>query len=277
MRSILIVNAKHMDTPYIMRLYTFLLILIFPFFLVACASLSESEKETKDWPASRFYERGKERLNAGDYEKAVKDFETLVSRYPFGPYAQQAQLEIAYAYYKYDESESSIAAADHFIKLYPRHPNVDYAYYVKGLANFTRGIGGLERLFGQDPSERDPRAARESLQHFTQLVKLFPNSKYAQDAAQRTLYLYNNLARYEIHVANYYMRRGAYLAAANRAKYVIENYPTTTATPDALGIMAKAYKLLGMNDLSIDALRVLEMNYPQSPYLAEVRKLTVRN
>ncbi|MEQ6341314.1 MAG: outer membrane protein assembly factor BamD [Gammaproteobacteria bacterium] len=260
-----------------MRSHNLILILLIAFSIGACSSLSKKDEETKDWPASRLYDKAKEKLKAGDYEKSVKDFETLISRYPFGPYAQQAQLEIAYAYYKYDEPDSAVAAADHFIKLYPRHPNVDYAYYVKGLSGFNRGIGTIERTFGQDPSERDPRAARESLQYFSQLIKLYPNSKYAQDASQRMLYLYNNLAQYEMHVAGYYMRRGAYLAAANRARYVIENYPTTPATPTALGVMAKAYKLLGMNDLSNDALRVLALNYPQNPYLAEVRNLVVKN
>ncbi len=260
-----------------MNLRQISLFLILTLLLGACASLDEQNDETKNWPASRLYERAKEKLNNSDYEKAIKDLEDLVSRYPFGPYAQQAQLDIAYAYYKYDEADSAVAAADHFIKLYPRHPNVDYAYYVKGLAGFNRSIGTLERKLGQEASERDPRAARESLQHFSQLVKLFPDSKYAQDAAQRILYLYNNLASYEMHVAHYYMKRGAYLAAANRAKYVIENYPTTPATPDALGIMAKAYKLLGMNDLSNDALRVLELNYPQDPMLTDVKNLKVKN
>ena len=253
------------------------LVLIITLSLGACSSLEEQSDDTKNWSASRLYERAKEKLNNSDYEKAIKDLEDLVSRFPFGPYAQQAQLDIAYAYYKYDEADSAVAAADHFIKLYPRHPNVDYAYYVKGLAGFHRGIGNLERMLGQEASERDPRAARESLQHFSQLLKLFPDSKYAPDAAQRILYLYNTLASYEIHVAPYYMKRRAYVAAANRAKYVLENYPTTPATPDALGIMAKAYKLLGMNDLSDDALRVLELNYPQNSYLAEVRNLKVKN
>lgn len=259
-----------------MYLRHLLSIFIITLFLGACASLDEHSDETKNWPASRLYERAKEKLNNSDYEKAIKDLEDLVSRYPFGPYAQQAQLDIAYAYYKYDEADSAVAAADHFIKLYPRHPNVDYAYYVKGLAGFNRGLGNLERMLGQEASERDPRAARESLQYFSQLVKLFPNSKYAQDASQRILYLYNNLASYEIHVARYYMKRRAYLATVNRAKYVIENYPATPATPDALGLMAKAYKLLGMNDLSNDALRVLELNYPKNPYLTEVRNLKVK-
>lgn len=260
-----------------MALHRFLLTMLIPVLIGACASLNDKNDETKDWPASRLYEQAKEKINNSDYEKAIKDLETLVSRYPFGPYAQQAQLDIAYAYYKYDEPDSAVAAADHFIKLYPRHPNVDYAYYVKGLAGFNRGISDFERKLGQDPSERDPRAARESLQHFAQLVKLFPNSKYAQDAAQRMLYLYNNLARYEMHVAHYYMKRHAYLSAANRARYIMENYPTTPATPDALGVMAKAYKLLGMNDLSGDALRVLELNYPQNPYITDVKNLVVKN
>lgn len=243
--------------------------------LGGCSLLPDQIDETEGWSAQRLYSEGKSALEEGDYEGAIKFFERLETRYPFGRLAQQSQLEIAYAYYKFDEPESAIAAADRFIRLYPRHPHVDYAYYLKGLVNFNRGKGLVERFLPTDASERDPGAALSSFNDFSELVKRFPDSRYAQDAAQRMLYLRNNMARYELHVADYYMRRGAYVAAANRARYVIEHYQRAPAVPDALVVMAKAYKILGLNDLSQDALRVLRLNYPENPGIADVENLVV--
>lgn len=243
----------------------------------AGCGLLPKDDPTADWSAQKLYTEAKTSLSSGDYEQAIKYFEFLEARYPFGRYAQQAQLEIAYAYYKYDEPESAIAAADRFIQLYPRHPNVAYAYYLKGLANYNRGKGMVERYLPQDPSQRDPGAALQSFQDFSELIKRFPDSKYSKDAGQRMVYLRNNLARHEVHVADYYMRRGAYIAAANRGEYVIENYQRTPAVPDALVIMATAYKLLGLDQLSNDALRVLRLNYPDHPGIAQVENLVVKN
>jgi len=153
---------------------------------------------------------------------------------------------------------------------------VDYAYYLKGLANFNQSKGLWERYLPQDPTQRDPGAARQSFQDFAELANRFPSSKYTQDATQRMAYLRNNLAQYEVNVAKYYMKREAYVAAANRAKYVVENYPRTPAVPDALGVMARAYKIMGIDDLSADALRVLELNQPNHPDIAEVKGLVVK-
>ncbi len=240
-----------------------------------CAWFATAEDETAGWSAQKLYAEARASLNGGDYETAIKYYEFLEARYPFGRYAQQAQLEIAYAYYKYDEPDSAIAAADRFIQLYPRHPSVDYAYYLKGLANYNRGKGFVERYIPQDPSERDPGAALQSFQDFSELVKRFPDSKYSKDAAQRMLFLKNNLAQHEVHVADYYMRRGAYVAAVNRANYVIENYQRTPAVPDALVIMATGYKYLELDELSNDALRVLRLNFPNHPGIKKVEKLVV--
>lgn len=253
-----------------------LLIPLLLFTFSGCGLLPEKIDETKDWSAERLYTEGKDALDSREYETAVKYFESLESRYPFGRYAQQAELELIYAYYKDSETASAIAAADRFIKLHPRHPFVDYAYYLKGLVNFNAGSNIVERYLPQDPSQRDPGAARQSFQDFAELAKRFPNSKYAQDARQRMLFLRNNLAQYEIHVADYYIRRGAYLAAANRAKYVVENYQRTPAVPQALSIMASAYKVMGLNDLANDALRVLELNYPNDPQIAQVKNIVVQ-
>ncbi len=243
---------------------------------VSGCGLLPANDPTADWSAQKLYTEAKAALNSGDYETAIQYYEYLEARYPFGRYAQQAQLEIAYAYYKYEEPDAAIAAADRFIQLYPRHPNVPYAYYLKGIANYNRGKGKVERYVPQDPSERDPGSALHAFQDFSELVKRFPDSKYAKDARQRMVFLRNNLAQYEVHVANYYFRRGAYVAAANRGKHVIENYQRTPAVPEALVVMAKAYKQLGLEDLSNDALRVLKANYPNNPGIAEVENLVVK-
>jgi outer membrane protein assembly factor BamD len=236
--------------------------------LAGCGLLPEQSDETKDWSAQRLYAAAKSDLAEGNYERAIKMFERLEARYPFGPYAQQAQLEVAYAYYKDNEPASAIAAADRFIKLYPNHPHVDYAYYLKGLANFIEERGLLAGLGSQDMSERDPRAARESFEAFRELVTRFPDSKYTPDALARMRYLVNALASHEVHVARYYFKRGAYVAAANRGKYVVENYPQAPALEEALYLMAMSYDRLELADLRDDALRVLKLNFPASPYLA---------
>lgn len=206
------------------------------------------------------YNEAKTTLKEESYESAIKQFESLQSRYPYGRYAQQAQIEIAYAYYKQNEAESAISAADRFIKQYPNNPHVDYAYYLKGLANFHGEIG-LLGLLG-DPTERDPKAAQDSFAAFKDLVARFPGSKYVPDARLRMQYLINALAKYEIHVASYYQRRGAHIAAVNRAKEVLTQYPNSPATRDALLILVKSYDAIGMKDLRDDAQRVLGKNFP---------------
>jgi outer membrane protein assembly factor BamD len=241
-----------------------------------CGLLPDKIDETKGWSAQRLYSEAHGNLSEGDYEKAIDLFEKLQARYPFGHFAQQAQLEMAYAYYKFDEPESAIATLDRFAKNYPRHPNLDYAYYLRGLTNFNRGLNIIERFLPTDQSRRDPGAARQSFDDFAELLRRFPDSKYADDARQRMVYLRNNLALYEVHVAEYYMRREAYVAAAKRAKYVVEYYQGSPAVPEALAVMAKAYKLMGVDDLSADALSVLEHNYPNHPAIAEIRELQVR-
>ena len=239
----------------------FLVSLLCAALLSGCAMFSENENQD-NWPASRFYEEGRQAMEVGDYQRAIEHFENLVARHPFGVYAQQAQLDIAYAYYKFDEPESSIAAADQFIKLYPRHARVDYAYYIKGLARFPKE-DYFEKKFELDPAQRDPRAVQESFQYFSELTQRFPASPYAADAAQRMVYLRNNLARSEMYTAEFYMKKAAYVAAANRAKYVLEHYDQTPSIPDALVLLAKAYDKLGANDLAADTRRVLAFNFPE--------------
>ena len=247
-----------------MRLSSYFLILLL-FLAGGCSLLPEQVDKTKDWSANQLYTAAKESLDDKDYKEAIEYFEKLEARYPFGTYAQQAELEIAYAYYKYDEPDSAISAAQRFIKMNPRHPNVDYAWYIMGLTNYNRGKTLIDKVLPQDQSQRDTTIMHQAYDDFYQLVKRYPNSKYAPDSRQRLIYLRNNMAFYEMHVADYYMRRGAYIAAANRAEYVIENYERTTAVPDALVIMVRAYRKLKMDKLADDALRVLRMNYPDNP------------
>jgi outer membrane protein assembly factor BamD len=227
--------------------------------LFACA-VPDLQDETKDWSASQFYSEAKEAMMDGEYDQAIKYYNGLQARYPFGPYATQAQLDIIYAHYKNNEPDSCIAAADRFIKLNPQNPYVDYAYYVKGLANYNRNTSILSQLFETDPSQRDAGAALTSFNDFAELVKRYPDSKYSADARQRMLYLRSNVAKYQLHAARYYMKRGAYLAAANRANRVVSNFQRTSAVKEALEIMVDAYTRLGMTELAEDAERVLAVN-----------------
>lgn len=234
--------------------------------VAGCGLLPEQADETAGWSANKLYAEAKTAMGDGAYDKAVKYFEKLEARYPYGRFAQQAQLEVAYAYYKQQEKPQAIAACDRFIRLHPNHPNVDYAYYLKGLVNFNEDLGMLGHVSMQDLTERDPKAAAESFDAFKALVQKFPDSKYAQDATLRMAYLVNALASHEVHVAHYYMRRGAYVAAANRAQTTLKTYPDAPANEEALFIMVKAYDALGMNDLRDDAERVMRQNFPNSKY-----------
>lgn len=243
--------------------------------MAGCAGITEDP--TKNWSPERFYKEAKEKVAAGDYEAGIKYFETLEARYPYGRYAEQAQLEIAYAYHKYDEPALAIAAADRFIRLHPTHPNVDYAYYLKGLINFHGEKSLASWLVGakDDLSDRDPKGARESYNAFREVVERFPRSRYAADAKFRMAHLFEAQAKYETQVARFYYDRGAYVAAVNRCKSSLENYPRTPSTEDALGIMALSYRLMGMDDLSKDTRRVLSKNFPNSRYLAELDTASV--
>jgi outer membrane protein assembly factor BamD len=226
--------------------------------------------ETAGWSAQRLYGEAKDAMAGKEYAKAVKYFEKLEARYPYGRYAQQAQLEIAYANWKDGERASAIAAADRFIKLYPNHENVDYAWYLKGLINFHSNQEALLAwLTTPDMSDRDPKGTREAFAALKELVTRWPQSKYAEDAAARMRYLVNALAGYEVHVARYYMKRGAYVAAANRAQFAIQTYPSAPALEEAVLILAKAYDALDMPELRDGADRVMRTNFPDSKYLQD--------
>lgn len=245
--------------------------------LAGCGLLPEVQDETAGWSAQKLYSNAKDNLNEGNYERAIKMYETLESRYPYGRYAQQAQLDIAYAYYKDNEALSAITACDRFIKLHPNHPNVDYAYYLKGLANFTDETGVFSGLVEQDMSERDQKAAKDAFDAFKELTTRYPGSKYTPDALARMKYLINAIAGNEIHTAKYYLKRQAYVAAANRAENVVKNYPSSPAVEDALAIMVVSYDKLGLKELRDDAMRVLKLNYPNSKYVQQGVDLTEKS
>src|SRR5712671_3021690 len=225
-----------------------------------------ADDETIGWSAQRLYGEAKDEMASKEWQKAIKYLEKLEARFPYGRYAQQAQLEVAYAQWKDNERASAIAAADRFIKLYPNHPNVDYAYFLKGLINFNELSGMLTWLTSPDMSDRDPVASREAFQSFKEVVTRFPDSKYAADSAARMRYLVNSLAAYEVHVARYYMKRTAYVAAANRAQYAVQNYPQSPAVEEAFFILIRAYDALGMAELRDSAERVMRKNFPNSEY-----------
>ena len=235
--------------------------------LAACSSnapvIDESLSE------SELYRKAQVDLDAKNYGAAVETLRALEARYPFGRYADQAQLELIYAYYQNVEAEAATASADRFIRLHPTHPNVDYAYYIRGLASFNRDRGIIERFLPLDMTRRDPGAARDSFNDFAQLINRYPNSQYAPDARARMVYLRNLLAAYDVNVGHYYLKRGAYLAAANRGRYIVENFQQTPAVGDGLALMVAGYNRLAMYDLADSALQTLQLNYPDHPALVD--------
>jgi outer membrane protein assembly factor BamD len=233
--------------------------------LGGCGLFKDTEDLEKNWTAEQFYKAAKENLDNGSWDAAIKDYEKLEAKFPFGRYAQQAQLEIAYAYYKQGETAQCISAIDKFVKLHPNHPNIDYALYLKGLANFKQDLGPLQGLAKQDLADRDPKAARESFETFKDLITRFPESRYSNDARERMIYLVEALARHEIHVARYYISRGAYLAAANRAQDAIVRFPNSPTHKEALGVLVEAYDRMALPELRDDAKRVLARNFPEDP------------
>jgi len=245
-------------------------LLILSIFLVACSEDGIKHDEYADWSAMDFYDEATAALKAGEFEAAIKNLENLEARFPFSPYARQAQLDVAYAYYKFDEPESAIAAADRFIRLNPRDSNVDYAWYLKGLADYNRGKGFLDSIFTRDISQHDNKSMHNALQSFSNLVKRYPDSRYAVDSYQHMIYLRNKLAEAELHAARYYIKRKAWLAAAKRGQYVLETYPTTPASRTALEIMVKAYTELKLTDLATDTLAVLNANKLDTKQIAAV-------
>ncbi|MCW9012717.1 MAG: outer membrane protein assembly factor BamD [Gammaproteobacteria bacterium] len=250
-------------------------ILLFSLFISACSDDATKEDPYSFWSAKDFYDAASHSLSAGEFQEAISNLESLEARFPFSPYARQSQLDVAYAYYKFEEPDSAISAADRFLRLNPRDPNVDYAWYLKGLANFSRGQGFLDSWFPRDLSQHDTKTLNDAIRDFSTLVRRYPDSKYAGDAYQRLLYLRNKLAEHEIHVAEYYIKRKAWLAAAKRAQYTIEHYQKTPAARRALEIMVQAYKELGLTELMAGAQLVLDANRLEEVKTADIMEDTL--
>jgi len=240
--------------------------------LSACSALHKTADEQAKWSAQKFYAEAKTALNNEKYEAAIKLYEQLEARYPYGKYAAQAQLEVGYAYYKADERELGLAAVNHFLRLHPTHKSAAYAQYLKGLISFTEDRTFLGKFAGNaDLSDRDPSAARDAYQAFKRLLERYPDSPYSEDARKRMGYLLNAQARHEVIVARYYLERQAYVAAVNRCKTVIKQFSQAPAVEDALSIMITAYRQMNLQDLAKDTRRVLKKNFPKSRFLATTR------
>ncbi len=238
--------------------------------LSACSFLPEVKEETASWSADRLYKTAHDTMLEGNYIRATKLFDQLEARFPYGRYAQQAILESAYANWRGGEQAAAIAATERFIRTYPNHPNVDYAYYLKGLVHFREDQGILGYVYELDLAERDPKEMRASFAAFKELTTKFPDSQYYQDSISRMRYLNNAMSTYEVNVANYYYRRGAFLAAANRAQASLVNFPQTAANERALDIMKNSYQKLGLEQLSVDSKIILAKTYPESKYVTGV-------
>ncbi|SDV51400.1 outer membrane protein assembly factor BamD [Chitinasiproducens palmae] len=235
--------------------------------IAGCGGLPEKTDETAALSTNDLYAQARDAYESGDWSKCYRYFDVLQGRDPFGPYAQQAQLNVAYCYYRDNDTDNANQAVDRFIKLHPDHPNVDYAYYLKGLINFNDDLGLFGRFSGQDLSDRDPKSMRDSYEAFKTIVDNFPKSRYAPDAAQRMRYIVNALATHEVHAAQYYYKRGAYVAAVNRAQQALTLYQGAPATEEALHVMVQAYQALGETQLAGDTQRVLAATFPDSPYV----------
>lgn len=238
-------------------------------FVAACSSNKPEVDENLS--EAELYQQAQADLDGNSYNNAIAKLKALESRYPFGRYAEQAQLELIYAYYKNLEPEAARSSAERFIRLHPQHPSVDYAYYLKGLASFDQDRGLIARFIPLDLTKRDPGAARDSYNEFAQLTSRFPNSRYAPDAKARMVYLRNLLAAYEVHAGRYYLTRQAYVAAANRGRYVVENFQETPSVGDGLALMVEAYQRLQLDELASTSLETLKLNYPDHPTLVDGR------
>ena len=256
------------------------LILILALFLGGCGLFGDDEEKDEFAGLSteeQFYLRALEQLNGQNFRGAIATYQALESRFPFGRFAAQAQIEIVFAYYRNQDMEAARAAADRFIRLHPENENIDYAYYMKGLASFSENTGFFNRFLPIDFTKRDPGRAQESFNDFAQMLALYPDSAYSADARARMVYLRNNLAAYEIHVAEYYLDRRAFIAALRRGQYVVENFQGTPSVPDGVAIMIESYLRLGLNDLADTSLAILRENYPDHGSLEDGGDFVIRS
>ena len=252
--------------------------LIITCLLSGCSFLDkmlEEEDTTVGLTAAELYGEGKEFLNLEDFNNAIKYFEVLESRFPFGKYSTQAMLDLSYAYYASEQRDQAIIEINRFIRLYPNHPEVSYAYYLRALANFDKDANVLTRFFGYDPSRYDVTALKESFNDFSIVVNRYPETKYADDSLNRLIYIRNQIARNELYIAEYYSKRSAHVAAIERIKYMLENYGGTPSTEKGLLILVESYNNLNMRQLAFDSARVLKKNYPEYNIEERNRKIVV--
>ena len=250
------------------RLLTVALIAMF----LACPGCRKDRSLDDERSAAELYAAAKHQLDARNWDAAIRTYKLLQTRYPFGRYTEQSMLDLSYVYFKGRQPENALSNLNRFIRTYPTHPNVDYAYYLKGVVNYEENLGFLERLMPSRVRDRDQTAAHDSFVDFSELLRRFPDSRYAADARQRMVFLRNNLAAYEVGVADYYLRRRAYVAAANRARYTLENYPNTPETSEALVILHRAYTKLDLPELADGTMAVLKLNYPDNYYVLGKKK-----
>ncbi len=247
--------------------FKLLLTVMIAFTLISVSGCKKDKDKTDTRSASQMYQDAKNYLNGHNWSRAINAYKTLSTRYPFGRYTEQAQLELAYAYHKGGRPEAALSTADRFIRTYPSHPNVDYAYYLRGLTNYEQRIGFMERMMPSRARDRDQSAARDAFRDFDELLRRFPNSRYGPDARQRMVFLRNNLSYYELDIARYYLRRKAYVAAANRARYALETYPGSPETANALEILHICYVEMGLPELAEDTMKIMALNYPDNAYV----------
>jgi outer membrane protein assembly factor BamD len=240
--------------------------------LLGVSGCRKDKEFQNDIGAEQLYVMATQSLSAKNYNRAIAAYKALQTRYPFGRYTEQSMIDLSYSYFKVGQPESALSTLDRFIRTYPTHPNVDYAYYLKGLVNYEQNLGFLEKMMPKRVRDRDQSMARDSFMDFAELIRRFPDSRYVPDARQRMVFLRNNLAAYEITVAEYYMRREAYIAAANRARYALETYPNTPQNAEALIVLHQAYTALELPDLAEGSMAVLALNYPDNYYVLGKKK-----
>lgn len=233
--------------------------------VAGCANIDQTPAEAfKDTPQEEIFKGGQLAMEKGKYSAAIKHYEAIESLYPFGKVAEQSQLDIIYAYYEIEDNASALAAADRYIRLYPRNKNVDYAYYIKGVINMDRAQSWIQKIARINPADRELEPMQEAFNSFNQLVRYFPKSQYAPDALKRMIYIRQLIAQKELDIAKYYLKRKLYVASANRSSYVFKHFQGTPQSIEAIGVMVHAYRELGQNKMADDAAKILKMNFPDS-------------
>ena len=249
-----------------MQKHSILIIALLLVSLTGCSSTPKNDipKNTNisKMSAQELFDGAKNSMRSSNFTRAIELLEEIDTRYPFGRTSEQAKLELIYAYFKKADYESGQALADRFLRQHPQHENADYVYYMKGVMHYEQEVGAFKEVFTADIETRDTTNIKAAFDNFKALVEVYPESKYAPDARQRMIQIRNLLANYELHVARYYMKRDTYIAAANRAKYIVENFPKTPAVPGALEILINSYKILELPEIAEEYRKVLLLNYP---------------